>query len=922
MNLLLIQNSPYLPAFHGASICNRFMLEELAQRGHRCAVLAPAHLNEPGLARPDFLRLLEKEGLAVERSGKGVDVFTRRGVTVHAVDDLARLRAALPGVVAEGRPDWVFVCTEDPGQVILHMALEEFGGRVIYLAHTPIMVPADATSPFGNRTKAHLLKDVAAVLTVSEFVKRYVDRLIDVRSWALPLNQFGRPPFPNHASFDEGYVTIVNPSAQKGITIFAEMARRLPHVAFAAVTSWGTSDEDRGLLASLPNVRVMAPTEDIEEFYSVTRVLLVPSIWQEARGRVTTEAMLRGIPVLASNVGGIPEAKLGVDHLLPVRPITRYVERFDEGGRWRVVPELPPQDVDPWVETLRALLSDRAAYDRLSARSREAAERYVRENGIEVVERFLLDLTPAPSRPGARPASEPAAAPAEALRSLTSRQRAALMLLLSRRERPADRPAIPRQARQEGENEFPLSFAQQRLWFLERLQPGEPTYNMPGGLRLRGPLEPGLCASALNAIVARHEILRTRLVEVNGEPRQRIAPGAQVPFPQVDLSGLLPDTAEREVHAIAESEATRTFDLMHGPLLRVMLVRLAPEDHVLLFTLHHIVNDGWSTGVLLHEFSALYPSLAAGAATPLDPLPVQYADYAVWQRRSLEGGALERQLDYWRQKLAGPLPRLEFHWTRPPGVGRQASAGIARLSFTPELTAELRRLSRGHDATLFMTLLAAFKALLHRYTGDTDVLVGTDVAGRSVAELKPLIGFFVNQLVLRTDLGGDPSFAELLARVREVTLAAYAQQDVPFDRVVSAVNPERSTDRAPLIRYKLLLTAIPEAERSPIGLQASRLEQVATRSRFDLTLAFAEEERALRGVMEYRADLFAEADMERFGARYEALLRAVVADPGRRLSELAAAAADRSAARGRTKRRQLSRADLDALSREIASRTP
>ncbi|HVT16282.1 MAG TPA: amino acid adenylation domain-containing protein [Thermoanaerobaculia bacterium] len=438
-----------------------------------------------------------------------------------------------------------------------------------------------------------------------------------------------------------------------------------------------------------------------------------------------------------------------------------------------------------------------------------------------------------------------------------------------------------------------LSFAQQRLWFLDRLEPGSPWYNLAFAVHLAGALDVAALAGALDTLAARHESLRTTFASRQGRPVQVIAAPAPVPVPVADLAGLPARAREAEARRLAGEEARRPFDLARGPLCRVRLLRLGNAGHMALLTLHHIVSDGWSMGVLVAELGALYERSTGGAGEPLAALPIQYADFAAWQRAALPAVMETKLLPYWRRRLGGSLPVLELPTDRPRPPLQTFRGARAPVELPAPLTARLRALARERGATLFMTLLAGFKTLLLRYTEETDLLVGTPVANRNQSQIEGLIGLFVNTLVLRTDLAGDPAFVALLGRVRETTLGAYAHQDLPFERLVEELQPRRDLARSPLFQVMLgLETASPAPWRVP-GLAATTLEVDLGASRFECTFFLAQSSESgesggdgITGHLEYNRDLFDRTTAARLVSHLENLLAAAAAAPATALSRL------------------------------------
>jgi amino acid adenylation domain-containing protein len=452
--------------------------------------------------------------------------------------------------------------------------------------------------------------------------------------------------------------------------------------------------------------------------------------------------------------------------------------------------------------------------------------------------------------------------------------------------RRAELPVLPAVVPVERTRPLPLSFAQERLWFIDRLDPGSAVYNIPVAWRLGGALDEDALERALGEIVRRHEALRTAFAEVDGSPVQVIAPFAGFALPVEDLSGLGESDREAALRRRAGEEARRAFDLAAGPLFRAALLRAGEQDHVLLISMHHVVSDGWSMGVFFRELSALYEAYREGRESPLTELAVQYADYAVWQREQLEGEVLDRQLSYWRERLAGAPELLELPTDHPRPPVRSNRGAKVPVSFSPELLERLQALGRSEGATLYMTLLGAFQLLLSRYSGSEDVVVGSPIAGRGRREVEELIGFFVNQLVLRTELSGDPSFRELLGRVREVTLGAYEHQEVPYERLVAELSPDRSLSHLPLFQVAFTLHNAQETGGGLAGLSVQGLGAELDVAKFDLALGLAVAPDGLRGGLTYSTDLWEAATMQRLLGHFGRVLEQAAADPDVRISQV------------------------------------
>ncbi|NJC68037.1 non-ribosomal peptide synthase/polyketide synthase, partial [Planosporangium flavigriseum] len=443
-------------------------------------------------------------------------------------------------------------------------------------------------------------------------------------------------------------------------------------------------------------------------------------------------------------------------------------------------------------------------------------------------------------------------------------------------------PVIPVAPR---DRELPLSFAQQRLWFLDEFEPDTSEYLTYSGLRLRGGLNVAALRQAVTALVARHESLRTTFDASDGRGVQRIHPPQEVPLPVLDLSDLPEDIGEAELQRILAAESTRPFDLRTGPLLRPCLVRLAADEHVLSLALHHIVTDGWSMGVLLDELSTLYAVAVRDEAPDLPALPHQYADFAAWQRHALAGAAFDEHLDYWRRQLDRVAP-LELPTDRPRPAVQTKNGALLRFEVPADVTARLRALGRRYDGTLFTTLLAACQVLLYRWSGQDDIAVGTVVSGRERAEWERVIGVFVNTLVLRSQVDGARTFTDFLRDVRSTVLEAFAHQEVPFERVVDELQPARDTSRNPLFQAMVVLQNLRNRVPDLPGLTADEVAPPVVTSSFDLSVDFHEEDDHLTGLLEYNTDLFDAATMRRMAGHLLVLLDAVAGDPDRPIADL------------------------------------
>ncbi len=433
--------------------------------------------------------------------------------------------------------------------------------------------------------------------------------------------------------------------------------------------------------------------------------------------------------------------------------------------------------------------------------------------------------------------------------------------------------------------DLPLSFGQERLWFLDQLEPDSAVYNIPAAVRLSGELNKRALESSFREVVRRHETLRTRFTSIDGRPIAVTEDSAAPELRFVDLSDLPKIEAEQNARRLAHEEAGQPFDLINGPLLRAALMRLDETEHILFLAMHHIIADGWSIGVLVREIGALYEASITDSAPALPEPSIRYVDFAHWQRNWLQGDVLDSQLSYWKGQLAN-VPVLDLPSDHPRPAKPSHCGARERFTFSPELLDALTGLSKSEGVTLFMTLLAAFQVLLSRYAGQEDVSVGTAIANRRHGDTENLIGFFVNTLVMRTDLSGNPTFREVLGRVREIALGAFAHQDVPFEMLVDELNPDRDLSHTPLFQVTFALQNAPSEPLELPELRITPFELDSATAKFDLSLNMAESEDGLLGSFEFNVDLFERETVRRMVGHLERVLEEVVADADRRVWEV------------------------------------
>lgn len=882
MKILLTMNLPYTRSHGGTNRSNRALAEGLQRAGHEVHVVVPALPTPATQSHAEWIADLQASGIEVVTAGR-LDLMRIRGVSVRAASVAEEVALALADALQELAPDWVLVSAEDPSQTLLKVALEHAPERVIYLAHTPQMFPFGPQSLYPSSQRTALIGRVRGIMTISAFVRDYIKQWSGFTSFVCHPQHYGAEPFQRLGATDRREVMMMNPCRVKGIDVFVKLAERFADQQFSVLQGYGTTSQDVVRLTRHPNVRVRPNCEKLDDALAGVKILVMPSLWAEGFGMAAVDAMLRGIPVLASDYAGLQEATAGLPIRQTITPITEFEGPLDE----KLLPQVavPPQDMAPWYAALERLLQDDAHYESVSGACREAALRFVRGCSVEPLLQQLAELGGASSSVSVSAVEPSASRPApgawllDRVRAWGPERLDAVFRQL-RRSKAANTPWRVAPDRSFG----PASFAQRRLWFLEQLGTSAESYNVPVALELHGPLDAEAFEASLDALIQRHDTLRTAFEAKGADVYQRVYGDLERPFQRVRLQGT---ERERRVEALrlATVAAGQRFDLARPPLYRVLLLELDSDVFWLVATFHHTLMDGWALSLLLDEWVAIYTSRLSGRSTVQTPAPFQFIDFAYWERHD---GLWEQELAYWKRCLTPPSAQLELgHGPRPGGAPR---GEVHRQVLPASLMQQVSAFAGAQSVSPYAVLLSAFQCVLSRYSGQHDLSVGSPLANRKGGALARLIGPLINTVVLRQDISQAKSFIDLVQRNRSLVTAAQEQGRLPFEKLVEELQPERG-ERSPLFQVMFIYDSqesFPAFERlKALGLSAEPVTLQTGTAKFELTLAMTVVAGELCCDYEYRADLYSRELIVGMGRHLASLLSAALAYPTSDLSLLA-----------------------------------
>jgi tyrocidine synthetase III len=781
MKILLTMNLPYTRIFGGANKSNKSLAEEFAKKGHEVWVVAPALATPSHITIDELVEELKQSSYQVALED-GCYVFQMENVKVLAVINTSQLRNKLVQKTLQFNPDWVFISAEDPSQTLLNAAFEAAPDKIIYLAHTPQMFPFGTESMYPGEKRTQVIGKSKLIVTISDFVAEYIRSNTGFEVLVNHPPHFGEGPYPNLADFENGFVLTMNPCEVKGISIFIGLAKAFPTITFAYVPGWGTTPTDKEKLNKLPNVVQLKNEPDLNDLLKKAKLMLMPSLWSEGFGMATVDAMLRGIPVLASNFGGLKEAKLGTDYLIDISPIQGFTGELDENSLPEAI--IPEQNLELWKNALNELLFNKEQYLKASSDAYLKSHQFIQSLSIDKLEKWLLQNLP----------GSIAEKPKIDVKNLTPEQKKKLLLELQKKK--LEKQELNTIKKVEETASYPLSYAQKRLWILDQINEGYYGYIIPSGLVLKGELNKTALQKAFELVIAKHESLRTYFVTENGEPRQRIVEKCVFELVEKDFSAAANPYETTQIYA--KALAKERFDLKVAPLLRGALVKIAANEHVLLFAMHHIISDGWSMKVLSAEIYKAYLALSEFGIYNSEELAIQYKDYAAWQNYQIEGDKESKLKNYWFRKLGGELTVLNLPTDKPRPILKTYNGKIIQQKLNSEDVEKIVAVCNKLKISFFAYLTAAVKVLLHRYTDQSDLIVGTPTAGRNNAQLENQIGFYVNMLALRDEINSTDYLEAVLQKVNTTIIEALDHEAYPYDKIVEDLDQNRDLSRSPL----------------------------------------------------------------------------------------------------------------------------
>lgn len=840
MRILLSMNLPFTKIDGGAIKSNRALAMELVRRGHQMCAVTPAISATNEITHNEYLDNLRVTGMNVE-TVNGVYRFCFEGVDVNAVVDQESLHHILKSKIQEFNPDWIFISTEDPSQLLLKTALEIRPHNVVYFVHTHYLLPFGPLSLYPGEKRSELIAKASLVVTISRYVSDYVRAHSRIETFMCHIPHYDRD-VRCLGSNTNRYVLMINPCAVKGISILLALAEAMPLVQFAVVPGWGTTPTDMRNLRQHGNITFIKATANLNELYKDVSILLMPSIWEEGFGMSVVDAMSRGVPVISSNTGGLPEAKMGTNHQISVNSITSIKSSLDEN--FFPLVEIPEQNILPWKEAIEELLQNGDLYATESRSSMDRALEFISNLSIDPLESRLLGLNEIRLKKQSF----------VDVKNLTGDQKEKILARIKlRRQRDQEVTAIEKM------EYYDVSFSQRQLLVVDEMN--NQFYGDIIGYQefLSGDIETAILKRIFRELVRRHESLRTQFIKVNGEFKQQIVESVDFAFDETDLTRVPNQTVI--CADLWFKTFTTLFNLRKAPLFRVHVVKLEPTKSMLMVAMHHIISDELSLGVLKKEFISLLDTFTNDKLSQQPKLKIQYKDFAVFQLRQMQNDRANNSRRFWVDKLRNlpPIIKLQTDFVRPKirtFNGRSFDQALSQSD-----SKAIDELAKRSETTRFILLLSVIYILIYKYTRQKDIIIGAPVPGRNNILLENQIGFYVNMISLRVVIDEQLTFGNFLRKVNDVCAEGYSHTDYPFDKLLDDLHLERDISHSPIFDI-----AVSQNPASPERISATKAGKTKIGASHDLFFMFNEHGGSIVVTLNYNSDLFMETTIARMGS--------------------------------------------------------
>lgn len=859
-------NLPFTRKGGGANRSNKFLAEALVKKGVEVLVVGPAfEPNEPHMGERLCSELVQ-ENIEFQHNEDFLKFYVL-GINVIAVFKPVDLRVILQQAVQSFKPNWILVSSEDPSQTLFKTVYELSPDNIIYLVHTQYMLPFGPLSLYPGTKRTELIKKAKAVVSIGAYVADYIHKYSGIQTFINHPPHYGND-FKYLGGRENKYILLINPSLVKGISILLELAKELPARQFLVVPGWGTTSSDLEKIRSHKNIYIREKTDDLDQLFADVSILLMPSLWHEPFGMSVVDAMARGIPVIASNTGGLQEAKLGTNYQIPVVPVLKFSGRFDDN--YFPIPDLPAQDINPWKTAIEQILKDENTYETEAKLSYWQAADFISSLSVDPFISFLNSLNKSAK---------------SAFENLSAEQKNLLLARLkTKRTLRAQHTQIQELEKRQYYNVSPQ---QNQLLYIDEIENGFYGFTIGNIIKLDGQVDVSILERIFSYLFDRHEAFRTHFCKVDGVFKLRVNDSARFKMDYIDLSEQADKLANAKNH-VSEIINSR-FDVSIAPLLKICILRYDSETTYFIFSMHHLICDGESINILSEEISLLYKQLISG--TKLNSgnrFPYQYKDFSVWQRRMAADNTKGR--DYWLGKLKAPLPYLEIATDYPRPAKKSFAGSTIRGSLTHGQNRSLKEIGEASGSGMFIVLLSLVQILLYKYSGQDDIIVGVPASIRKRSELNRQIGFYVNMIACRVRVDSNNTFLDFVNLVKAGILDDYEHEEYPYETLIEELDIPRDISRSPLFDVMVSMNynsgSSDSSERSQNNLNSIN-PGIDVGSSHDLAFLFSESNGEITLSITYNVVLFKEKRIETMLEHFFTCIKNVIVNPSVQLGDIA-----------------------------------